>query len=155
TSTSSGQTLLQGTTMQAAGGGIELRAGSLEYAAAHDTRHHDSQAFDVGGAVQIDLASVGLGLSGDYTGKSTRADSRTAVVGKLTAQGKVSVRTDGDAMFTGTAVAGGDVSIVAGGNLEFRAAETSRSSTTSTLAANGGVSASMTAQGVNVGVNHG
>ncbi len=133
------KTSLEGTQLTA-GQGVELEAGSLNYAAAKNTTSKDTLTGSVDAAGKIGLGvsattavAVDLELSGTVKGKGTSEGSSTAVAGGITAGGPISIKTTGDTRLEGTTLAStGDTTVAAGGNLTLDAArDTTRKSETS------------------------
>ncbi|WP_342064804.1 hemagglutinin repeat-containing protein [Cupriavidus sp. OTU4895] len=149
---SSGETRLVGTQVEAKGE-IDVRAGSVKHLAAYDTHARSQQSAGTGATVQIDLASPGVGVSGDHATAHAHDNGRGVQVGRMHAGGNVSVRATGDATLEGTTIEGGAVTIAAGGDLAFQSARVTRDTGDASTAANGGVSIGTQSFGVSAGVN--
>jgi filamentous hemagglutinin len=165
---------LEGTQLAAGGGAAIDAGGKLDFQAAESTSESHSKQGGGGvkvGASESSDAAKGTSSSSRSGGVSVNyqqadSESSTATVGSLTAGGPVSIRSGGDATFTGTQIASdGPASVAAGGALTFEAAHSTSKSTGGgfSLDANGknadkadGSSATNTKSGSgNVGINYG
>ena len=123
------KTSLEGTQISG-GSAVELEAGSLDYAAAKDTETKSGTSFsgNLSGKIGAGLSAttavtVDAELAGDVKGGSTSERSSTAVVGGITSDGGISIKTKGDTRLEGTELnSAGDTEIAAGGNLTLAAA---------------------------------
>ncbi len=124
TSTSSGDTNLEGTRIEA-DGDINLSADSLNYAAAENTNSSGSNTETANASVDGDVIGKTVDLSADYEDQNQNADATTAVTGSLDAGGDVNINTTGDATLEGTEVeAGKGIDISASeGDVNLNAAE--------------------------------
>lgn len=141
TSTSTGQTTLEGTQIEA-GQDVSLAAGSLDYRAAQNTSSARADSTSAGGSVGVDLVNKEVSVGIGYKGGQQRERSSTAVVGSIQAGGNLSVTTTGDTRFEGTHLAAdGAASVDAGGNLEFAAAKNTASASGRDISVEAGVTA--------------
>lgn len=137
-----GDTRLEGTNLAAGGGASVSTGGNLTFDAAKNTSSSSSQSVGVEVGVTAGKgeggASVGVGV-----GKAS-SSGNTDVAGSIASgSGPLTIKSGGDATFTGTSLASGsDVSVAAGGNLAFNAAHDKQSSQSTTVdvsaAASGG-----------------
>lgn len=141
-STSKGQTLLEGTQLDA-GGDVRLQAGSLKVEAARDTASATQTDAKAAVAVTVNVNAksvVGGEVSASGEGSTTQSQSSTARVASLGSGGKLQIVTDGDASFEGTKLRGSEsTSVNAGGNVTFDAATSTRSETTNGASASFGI----------------
>lgn len=136
-----GDTRLEGTNVAAGGSASVTTGGNLTFDAAKNTSSSSSQSVGVEVGVTAGKgeggASVGVGV-----GKAS-SSGNTEVAGSIASGGPLTIKSGGDATFTGTALAsGGDTTVAAGGNLAFNAARDKQSSQSTTVdvsaAASGG-----------------
>jgi len=150
-STSTNQTILEGTTIEA-GGDVTLEADSLDFRAAANTSTSSSSESNASATLK-----VGIGLSTDSGGapapegsleasggRSTSGESSSeAVAGSIKSGGNLVVKTKQDARFEGTNLeAGGDAELTVGGNLTFDAARNTSSSSSEGFEVGGQIEAS-------------
>lgn len=150
-STSTGTTQLQGTTLRS-GGDTTLTAATLVASAAHNTQTSSSNGDTVDAKlrVAVDASAEPSGkLSGGYATSGANDAASQAVAGSIAAGGNLTVRTTGDASFEGTQLAAGkDATLQAGGNVTMTAARNTTSGSTSSTNLEGAVSASKEEVGV-------
>jgi filamentous hemagglutinin len=144
-STSIEKTTFEGTTISA-GKGVELEAGSIDFAAARNTTASSSSVGNVNASVSVGVSKgSGKGVDVDVAGGTSKNDkssnTSTAVAGAIDSGGNIVIKTGGDARFEGTNIAAvGDTRVDAGGNLIFDAARDTTSSNKSAYDASASVS---------------
>ncbi|WP_101674511.1 hemagglutinin repeat-containing protein [Alloalcanivorax mobilis] len=128
-STTSGETSLEGTRMQAKGD-LNLAAESLNYKAAANTTSKSGSVDNANAGVKVDVAEKSVDLSAGYDQNNTTESSSEAVAGSLMAGGNVNIQTTNDTTLEGTAVSAGDNIDVASrdGDINLLAAESTQSS---------------------------
>jgi adhesin HecA-like repeat protein len=146
TSTSSGATTLEGTSIKG-DKGVELGAQSLDYKAAHDTSSSSSSEQTINAAANVGVGlgskTVEGGASGGFDKASDSARSSTAVAGGIQSGAGLVIRTQGDARFEGTDIAAkGDATVGAGGKLTMDAARNESASSSSSSSFQAGVQVS-------------
>ena len=133
TSVSTEKTSFEGTQISA-GKGVELEAGSLDFAAAKSTTSTTSSVGNTNAAASVGLSrGTGKGVDVDVsagTSSTKKADTTTtASAGSIESGGNITIKTTGDTRLEGTNLAStGDTSVAAGGNLTFDAARDTTSS---------------------------
>ncbi|MFC4423199.1 hemagglutinin repeat-containing protein [Cupriavidus pampae] len=123
----------EGTNLAAGEGASLTSGGKLTFDAARNTSSSSSQGVDVNAGVSTYGVKPGGNVSVTV---STTSESRdTEVAGSIGGgKGPLTIRSGGDATFTGTALSsGGEVAVDAGGNLTFNAARDKRTSQTVTV----------------------
>jgi len=147
-STSSGQTTLTGTQIEA-GNGVSLNAGSLDYQAATNTSSNSSSehAIDAQGTVTV-VGKAGGKADASYEGQLSSEESTTHTTGGIKAGGNLSITTNQDASFSGTSLeSGGKTAVNAGGNIDFKAVQDTTESTSHDINAAVSVSTSKKSTG--------
>lgn len=126
--TTTGDMRLEGTNL-AAGGAAGLNAGGkLEFAAAKNTSATSSQ--DVGVDVGVTAGAKSGSASAAVNYAQAKSSTNEDVAGSIkSGSGPLTIKSGGDATFTGTTLASNsDVAVAAGGNLSFNAARSVSSS---------------------------
>ncbi len=146
TSTSSGATTLEGTSIKG-DKGVEIGAQSLDYKAAHDTSSSSSSEQTINAAANVGVGlgskTVEGGASGGFDKASESARSSTAVAGGIQSGAGLVIKTQGDARFEGTDIAAkGDATVQAGGKLTMDAARNESSSSSNSSSFQAGVQVS-------------
>jgi len=146
TSTSSGATTLEGTSIKG-DKGVEIGAGSLDYKAAHDTSSSSSSEQTINAAANVGVGlgskTVEGGASGGFDKAGDSARTSTAVAGGIQSGAGLVIRTQGDARFEGTDIAAkGDATVSAGGKLTMDAARNESSASSSSSSFQAGVQVS-------------
>lgn len=140
TSTSTGETRLQGTTIE--GENVALTGGSVTFEAAQNTAStsESSMELEVQARVQVDpFGTVSGSVGVDHSESRSDSTATQAVVGTIRSRGSTTISaTSGDARLVGTNIdAGGDATVQAAGNVSIEAArdtETYSSTSNSTSA---------------------
>lgn len=139
-STSKEQTTLVGTQFES-GGDTTIDAGSLDYQAAKDTSSAKGSSHDINVEAKVAIAGNDASLDAGYDMAKSSESASTARTGSIQTGGNLTIRTRGDATFTGTELsAGGKTSIDSGGNVTFNEARDTANSSSLDLSV--GVSAS-------------
>ncbi|GLX13122.1 hypothetical protein Pstr01_13610 [Pseudomonas straminea] len=139
-STSKEQTTLVGTQFES-GGDTTIDAGSLDYQAAKDTSSAKGSSHDINVEAKVAIAGNDASLDAGYDMAKSSESASTARTGSIQSAGNLTIRTRGDATFTGTELsAGGKTSIDSGGNVTFNEARDTANSSSLDLSV--GVSAS-------------
>jgi len=166
TSVSTDKTSFEGTQISA-GKGVEIEAGSLDFAAAKSTTSNTSSVGNTNAAASVGLSrGTGKGVDVDVSAGTSKTDksasSSTASAGSIASGGDIVIKTKGDTRLEGTNLgAAGDTSVAAGGNLILDAARDSTRSDKSAYDATASVSTSKSSggggssSGVNAGVSGG
>ena len=124
-----GDTRLEGTHIAAGGAATVDAGGKLDFEAAKNTASSSSE--QVGVAAGVTATKKGGSGSVDVSVGKSRSSLDQDVAGSISSgSGPLTLRSGGDASFTGTAIAStaGDVTVAAGGNLAMNAARTIASS---------------------------
>lgn len=154
-----GKTTLEGTSLEAGPGGIDISADSLDYQAAQNTveGHSSSVAVDASLAVE---GTAGVGLDVDVqadasTSVSNAAYSGTqAVVGSVNSAGGLNITTRGDTRLEGTQIAvAGDTNVAAGGDVKIDAARNTYQSSENKVAVSAGFNKDEGSANLDVGVS--
>ncbi len=124
----------QGTDYQTGEGSIEISAREHQSEAAFDTSVTNSSEISGGGAVQVATSTghdIKVGAQGHGSNKQHQQQSKTALVGNLTAKNGVNIRVEEDASYQGTHFDGGQgkAQISAGNDLTIEQATNSSSDT--------------------------
>ncbi|MCS0613472.1 hemagglutinin repeat-containing protein [Massilia kyonggiensis] len=146
TSTSSGATTMEGTSIKG-DKGVEIGAQSLDYKAAHDTSSSSSSEQTINAAANVGVGlgskTVEGGASGGFDKAGESARSSTAVAGGIQSGAGLVIKTQGDARFEGTDIAAkGDATVQAGGKLTMDAARNESSSSSNSSSFQAGVQVS-------------
>lgn len=123
-----GKTSMEGTSLNAGEGGIDIAAKSLDFKAATDTfaTSTSSISFQAELAAKVTIGASNAEAEGDVSvGVSGSQSSGTnAVVGSLNSAGGLNIRTQDDLRLQGTQInASGDTNLSAGGNVTVDAAK--------------------------------
>ncbi|MDM0014712.1 hemagglutinin repeat-containing protein [Variovorax sp. J22P168] len=124
-----GDTRFEGTNLSAGGAASVDAGGKVDFAAAKNTASSSSQ--DVGVDVGITAGKSGASGSAAVGYAQSKSSLNEDVAGSIqSGSGPLTIKSGGDASFTGTKIASekGDVSVAAGGNLDFSAARKVESS---------------------------
>ncbi|MBK4738968.1 hemagglutinin repeat-containing protein [Noviherbaspirillum pedocola] len=138
----------EGTDINAAGNATVKAGGNLKFDAAKNTSTSSSDSMNVSADLELskskgaDGSGKGAGLSAEGGFAKDKSSSSEAVTGNIASGGKLTLSAGKDATFEGTSVSsGGDATIAAKGNVDFKAAQNTSSSESSNLSA--GVDMSM------------
>ncbi|SDR95047.1 filamentous hemagglutinin family N-terminal domain-containing protein [Halopseudomonas xinjiangensis] len=144
-STSKEETVLVGAQFES-GGDTTLDAGSLDYQAARDTSSSSSTSHEIG--VELKASTGDASAEANYEMGTSSEQSSTARTGGISSGGNLTIRTRDNATFEGTNLnAGGAADIAAGGNVDFKAAQDTASSSETGVSVALGVSSSKTDSG--------
>lgn len=123
-----GDTRFEGTNLAAGGAASVSAGGKLDFAAAKNTASASSQDVGVDVAVSAGLKG-GSGSAAVNYAKSTSSSSDDVAGSVRSGSGPLTLKSGGDATFTGTQIASNsDIAVQAGGNLAFNAARSTSSS---------------------------
>lgn len=123
-----GDTRFEGTNLAAGGAASVSAGGKLDFAAAKNTASASSQDVGVDVAVSAGLKG-GSGSTAVNYAKSTSSSSDDVAGSVRSGSGPLTLKSGGDATFTGTQIASNsDIAVQAGGNLAFNAARSTSSS---------------------------
>jgi len=138
--TTTGDTRLEGTNLAAGGAASVTTGGKLDFAAAKNTSSSSSR--DIGVDVGVTVGAGGGGGEAGVNYAQSKSKSSDDVVGSIqSGSGPLTIKTGGDATFTGTNLASdSDIAVDAGGNLAFNAAHNTASSEKVDVGASGGAS---------------
>jgi len=129
-----------------AGKSIQIDANSYENKAAANTKNSTSESTNAGGqaTVGINATTEATGTASAYGGHSKDAsDSSDAVTGSFKAGNNVVIRTKGDTSLEGTKLqAGKNMVIDAGGDVDFKQANNTKNTTSSSEQGSANLSAS-------------
>jgi filamentous hemagglutinin len=155
-STSTDKTTVTGANF-AAGNKVDIQAGTLEFNAAKDTTRSSGTTNDINAQVTATIVGTpGVNASGGYAGKIESAKSSTEHGGSIKAGGDVTVKSGGDASFTGTQInSAGKTAVAASGDVKFNAAQSTSQSSTQDISANAGIKVGGGSVGGNAGVAYG
>ena len=134
----SGDTRFEGTHIAAGGAASVDAGGNVAFAAAKNTAEAKSQ--DVGVEAGVTVGKKGGGGSAQVGYAQSKSTLNEDVAGSIVSgSGPLSIRSGGDATFTGTTIASqSDVSIAAGGNVAFDAARKVEESSSLSVGVAGG-----------------
>lgn len=128
-STSVSDTRLEGTRINTEGD-AQLKAGSLTYSAAVDRSENGRDNRKFGGKLDVGIKTPGLAANGSFEDTTYNVTDTTAVVGGITSSGKLTILSMKDALLQGTQLTASDsVSLYAGGDLKFDAAQSTTQQT--------------------------
>ncbi|MDP9916768.1 filamentous hemagglutinin family protein [Variovorax boronicumulans] len=126
--TTTGDARFEGTNVVAVGAAGVATGGKLSFDAAKNTTASNSESNSV--AVEVAVGKSGAAGSGGVSHERSKSASSEDVAGSIqSGSGPLTIKSGGDATFTGTALASqGNVAVEAGGNLAFNAAHKTQSS---------------------------
>lgn len=132
-----GDANFEGTNLNAKGDAGVNAGGSVNFAAAHNTESSSDTNFNASGSVSLSKSkggNKGAGFSAEGGYGTSSSNSNDAVAGSITSGGKLDVKAGKDATFEGTNLnSGGDASVEAKGDVNFNAAKSTSSSTSTDL----------------------